>query len=115
MFDSPIYSSLIYDVGMHKSEDTDYYLKKGFDVIGFEADPELVSHSQTRFADAIACERLRIVEGAIVNSSECHSGAEILFYRNRDNTVLGTLYANRANRNEMLGATSEMIHVQKQM
>ncbi len=35
------YDDLIYDVGMHKGEDADYYLKKGFRVIGFEAIPEL--------------------------------------------------------------------------
>ncbi len=30
------HDDLLYDVGMHKGEDTDYYLKKGFKVIGIE-------------------------------------------------------------------------------
>ena len=34
--------NLIYDVGLHLGEDTEYYLKKGFRVIAFEANPELV-------------------------------------------------------------------------
>jgi len=41
---------LIYDVGMHKGEDTDFYLKKGFDVVGIEADPTLVVGLRERFA-----------------------------------------------------------------
>jgi hypothetical protein len=32
--------NLIFDVGMHKDEDADFYLKKGFPVIGVEANPE---------------------------------------------------------------------------
>ena len=40
---------LIYDVGMHQGEDTDYYLKKGFRVIAFEAEPNLVASCQKRF------------------------------------------------------------------
>ena len=46
--------NLIFDVGMHKGEDTDFYLKKGFNVIGFEADPELIVHCQNRFKNEIA-------------------------------------------------------------
>ena len=39
---------------MHKGEDTDFYLKKGFNVIGFEADPELIALCQNRFKNEIA-------------------------------------------------------------
>ena len=28
--------NLIYDVGLHHGQDTDFYLKKGFDVVAFE-------------------------------------------------------------------------------
>ena len=41
---------LIYDVGMHKGEDTELYLKKGFRVIAFEADPDLVASARTKHA-----------------------------------------------------------------
>lgn len=34
--------NLIYDVGLHRGEDTDFYLKKGFHVVALEANPELV-------------------------------------------------------------------------
>jgi len=34
-------SDLIYDVGVHQGEDTDFYLKKGFRVVGIEANAAL--------------------------------------------------------------------------
>ena len=33
---------LIYDVGMHRAEDTEFYLAKGFRVIAVEASPGAV-------------------------------------------------------------------------
>lgn len=35
-------NSLIIDVGMHTGRDTEFYLKKGFNVVAIEANPELV-------------------------------------------------------------------------
>ncbi len=58
-------SDLIFDIGLHRGEDTDFYLKKGFRVAAFEADPNLVAHCKARFRDAISEGRLQIVEGAI--------------------------------------------------
>jgi hypothetical protein len=34
------HEDLIYDIGMHQGEDTEFYLQKGFNVIAFEADPD---------------------------------------------------------------------------
>ena len=51
---------------MHKGEDTHYYLLKGFDVVAFEADPNLVQFSKRRFKKEIDQKRLIIIEGAIV-------------------------------------------------
>lgn len=70
---------LIYDVGMHRGEDTAYYLAKGYRVVAVEANPELVRECSTRFADAIADGSLTIVEGAIADSEE----SEIPFYVDR--------------------------------
>jgi hypothetical protein len=44
---------LIYDVGFHVGEDTEFYLKKGYRVLAVEANPELCARGQMRFADAI--------------------------------------------------------------
>ena len=42
--------ALIYDVGAHKGEDTEYYLRKGFRVIAIEAMPEFCEfHHQPAF------------------------------------------------------------------
>ena len=42
---------LIYDVGVHRGEDSAYYLAKGYRVRAFEANPDLVAGCRTRFAD----------------------------------------------------------------
>ncbi len=103
------HNNLVYDVGMHKGEDTDYYLKKGFNVIGFEADPALVDHCKTRFSTELQNGRLILVEGAIVQSPS--EGATVTFFRNRDNSAWGTALPSWAGRNELLGAPSETIEV----
>jgi hypothetical protein len=71
--------NLIFDVGMHRDEDTDFYLKKGFRVVSFEADPDLVEHCKRRFADQIARDQLNIIEGAIApEQSEKNSFQELI-------------------------------------
>lgn len=103
---------LIYDVGMHMGEDTDYYLKKGFRVIGFEADPDLLKHCKNRFSKEIEDGRLVIVEGAIVDQrSEEIVTQTVKFYKNQNSTVWGTVSADWANRNEVLGTHNEIIEV----
>lgn len=64
------HKNLIYDVGMHQGQDTDFYLKKGFDVVSFEANPSNAEICRKRFAHAIAAKRLTIVEGAIVENAK---------------------------------------------
>ncbi len=61
---------LIYDVGFHRGDDTDFYLRKGYRVVAFEANPDLVQEGVRRFETEIADGRLEIVEGAISDSSE---------------------------------------------
>ena len=99
---------LIFDVGMHKGEDTDYYLSKGFKVIAFEADPDLIKQSKIKFKNDIKNGNLIIVEGAIVDKS---FDKKIKFYKNKRNTVWGTVLKEWAERNEREGAESEIIEV----
>lgn len=99
---------LVYDVGMHRGEDTAFYLAKGFRVVGFEADPQLAAACCARFADAVADGRLRIVEGAVCAQP---AGTKIAFYRNPDSSIWGTIRADWAERNRRLGAASELIEV----
>jgi hypothetical protein len=53
---------LIYDVGMHSGEDTEFYLKKGFRVIAFEANSDLAASARSKFHDYIAKDKLVIVQ-----------------------------------------------------
>lgn len=104
--------NLIFDVGMHRGEDTDFYLKKGFQVVSFEANPDLVEHCSKRFESEIRDGRLIIVSGAIVESSTIAEGkSSVKFFRNKDKTVWGTVAEDWASRNEELGAGSEIIEV----
>lgn len=99
---------LIYDVGMHKGEDTEYYLKKGFRVIAFEADNELVEENKKKFSKPITEGALIIVEGAIVDEPTLD---KVRFFKNLDNTAWGTTDLNWAIRNENLGARNQEIEV----
>jgi len=104
--------NLVYDVGMHNGTDTDYYLKKGFKVIGFEADPDLAAHCRSLFSKEIAAGKLIIVEGAIAELSTGETKrTTIKFYKNISNSVWGTVDPNWAQRNELLCSATEMIEV----
>jgi FkbM family methyltransferase len=99
---------LIYDVGMHQGEDTRTYLDKGFRVVAFEADPDLVKQCQQLFAAEIAAGRLTIVEGAIISDS---SQSTVTFYKNPVATIWGTIDPAWAARNERMGWASEEVTV----
>ena len=108
---TPKHSDLIYDVGLHRGQDTDFYLKKGFRVVAFEADPLNASICRERFAEAIRDERLTIVEGAITEDSGGGGGGEVRFYRNEHHSLWGSTADDWAVRNEVMGTTNEIISV----
>lgn len=101
-------SDLIFDIGLHRGEDTDFYLRKGFRVVAFEADPELVAHCKARFRDAISEGQLQIVEGAIAPET---AGERLAFYKNLQKSVWGTIDASWAERNAKVGARSVKVEV----
>lgn len=104
---APVDLSLIYDIGMHKGEDTAFYLSRGFRVVAIEANPDLCGHCKTRFASALESGTLHIVEGAIAPAS---TGENVTFFRN-EKSVWGTIDHSWANRNIELGRSSEPITV----
>jgi FkbM family methyltransferase len=53
-------ADLVYDIGMHKGEDTAAYLRQGFRVVGVEANPELVAHLRERFEHEVRAGRVVI-------------------------------------------------------
>lgn len=104
---------LIYDVGLHHGQDADFYLKKGFRVVAFEADPGNAAFCRQRFAREIADGRLEIVEGAITEDVSSNGGgnAQVKFYRNADHSLWGSTSDDWAVRNEVLGTRNDIIRV----
>lgn len=77
---------LIFDVGMHRGEDTAYYLRKGYRVVGFEANPQLAAECRVRFAAQIDEGRVTVVEGAIAPPGP----STIDFYVHKRLSIWGT-------------------------
>ena len=61
--------NLIYDVGLHHGQDTDFYLNKAYRAVAFEANPGKAAFCLERFATEIADGRLTLVEGAVTEGS----------------------------------------------
>jgi FkbM family methyltransferase len=87
----------IFDVGLHKGEDAEFYLKKGFRVVGVEANPELCRSTSERLKGYVDSGQLTIVNRAIADKS-----GSIEFYTN-DISEWGTVSPDWAHRNERLG------------
>lgn len=72
-------SDLIFDLGMHSGEDTEFYLLKGYRVVTVEANPVLVRYCRSRFAHFLGEGRLIIVGKGITQERS----DSIPFYVNR--------------------------------
>jgi FkbM family methyltransferase len=98
---------LIYDVGLHKGEDSEFYLKKGFRVVAIEALPALAQ---------IAAQRLRAYldngQLVILNVAVAEKDGPLTFFENRGFSIWGTAYQEWAQRNERLGYNSIKTTVQ---
>ncbi|WP_187830031.1 FkbM family methyltransferase [Siccirubricoccus phaeus] len=71
---------LIYDLGMHRGDDTRFYLAKGFRVVALEANPAFCAAARAAFPEDIAAGRLAVEEAAL-----WHSGGErISFWLNHE-------------------------------
>jgi FkbM family methyltransferase len=99
---------LVFDVGLHRGEDTEFYLKKGYRVVAFEANPDLVAECQARFSHAISAGALTIVEGAIAPPG---TKGPVRFFKNTKVSVFGTIDSDRSNLNASFGAPSVEIDV----
>ena len=71
-------SHLIYDVGGHLGEDTDFYLKKGFKVVAIEANPVLAEKLRKRFQSNLSDGSLTLIDSAIAEDT-----GEVDFYINQ--------------------------------
>lgn len=107
--DSNVQNDLVMDIGVHKGEDTEFYLKKGFRVIGIEACPAVYEAARDRLQQYIDSGRLVLINVAIADKT-----GPVSFYSNLNVSVWGTTSLEWAERNERLGAPSTKISVQGQ-
>jgi FkbM family methyltransferase len=98
--------SLIFDIGCHNGQDADFYLKKGFDVVAVEANPNLCTDLKRRFAGEIAEGRFILVEKAIAEQA-----GDVEFFLNLKADIWGTIKPGWKERNEALGEASNKIVV----
>src|SRR5205809_494944 len=73
-------SDLIFDLGLHHGDDTDFYLRKGFRVVALEANPELCRLARQRFAVSLEDGHLTIVNKAL----DREAGRTATFYLRTD-------------------------------
>jgi FkbM family methyltransferase len=95
---------LIFDVGLHRGEDSAYYLSKGYRVVAFEANPGLIAHCRKRFEPELAEGRMTIVEGAIDDRGR----ETVPFFVHDTETVWGTTDEAWAARNAPRGVSSRI-------
>lgn len=88
-------SNIVFDLGMNNGDDTDYYLKLGYDVVALEANPGLCQKAASRFASAVEAGRLTIVHAAIWDRS-----GETTFLVNLDNDHWSSIDPNWAERDD---------------
>jgi FkbM family methyltransferase len=60
---------LIFDIGLHKGEDTIHYLKEGYNVVAVEANPNLADYCKKKFEHAITSKRLIILNAGIAREN----------------------------------------------
>jgi len=60
---------LIVDVGLHRGQDTAYFLARGARVVAIDADPRMIEHARGTFADALSANRLSLINAAVGTTS----------------------------------------------
>jgi FkbM family methyltransferase len=96
---------LIFDLGMHMGEDSEFYLKKGFSVVGVEANPALATIAAERLEQFVKSGRLKIITKAIARNA-----GPITFYAS-DTSIWGTTEKRHAERSVWRGAAVREITV----
>jgi FkbM family methyltransferase len=91
---------LIYDIGCHSGEDTQYYLSKGFRVVAVDAAPELIKDASVQFASYIQSGQLTLLHAAISDKND----DTINFYLSKT-SVWNSAHRSMANRFQHLQKT----------
>ena len=77
---------LVVDLGASNGNDIQYYLRKGFDVVGLEADPVMFARLEQRFAAEIARGTVVLLNRVAAETS----GELVQFWRNERFQALST-------------------------
>lgn len=93
---------VIFDLGAHKGEDSDFYLKKGFRVVAVDASTTLCAAISERFKGHPNEADFKIANYAITETD----GHSITFYENTQNSVWGTIFESWDDRNKKFGISS---------
>jgi FkbM family methyltransferase len=96
---------LVFDLGLHHGNDTDFYLRKGFRVVAVEANPQLCVRARRRFAAEIDAGRLVIIDKAV----DREGGRAAAFHLRTDKDDWSSLDSWHAHRD---GQKSETIEVE---
>jgi FkbM family methyltransferase len=92
--------SLIFDIGLHLGFDSQFYLSKGFSVIGLEARPDLCKLAEQRNRDDFNAGRFKIINKALFEFDD-----EIVpFYVNPEKDDWGSL--SKENSEKGIGSSS---------
>lgn len=78
--------NLIFDLGFHNGDDTDYYISKGYNVVAVEANPYLYEMGKYRFKKEIENNRLTLINTAFGDSSD----EDIKFFIHPERSDLST-------------------------
>ncbi|MBE8965226.1 FkbM family methyltransferase [Nostocales cyanobacterium LEGE 12452] len=92
--------NLIIDVGVHTGQDTEFYLKKGFRVVGIEAHPDIYESTKKRLNSYIENGQLTLLNIAVSPKDE-----PITFYANLNRSFWGTTSADWARQGESIFGT----------
>ena len=78
---------LIFDIGLHKGLDSEFYLNKGFSVVGLEASPDLWDHVRAALEPHVSSGKLCVVQKALFHEDD----KEVTFFINPDKDDWGSL------------------------
>lgn len=96
--------NLIFDFGYHNGDDSDYYLKKGFQVVALEANLNLVEIGRKRFEKEILSGQLVLLNKAISNKD-----GFVAFYIHPHNTDWSSCFQEIVQSD---GSTATMVSVE---
>lgn len=97
--------NLIFDIGMHRGADTEFYLRKGFSVLAVEANPAMITVTADRLHEYVDAGRLTILHLAVAD----HKGETEFYVSDREGW--GSVLKDRALSDHQLRVGSHPVRV----